>query len=107
MFDSCVSLLDISVLQNWNVSNGKDFSHMFYDCIDVKLKQIDAFKDWNVSVDAKLDGIFEFCAFTKIILPPSWPILEYCQFERCYHLEKIEYRNSIYSYIDLKTYENF
>lgn len=107
MFSNCIKLTSIVELQNWNVSNCKNFSNMFYDCINAKLKQTDAFKDWNVSVDAKLNGIFEFCAFTKIILPPSWPILEYCQFERCCHLEKIEYRNSIYSYVDLKTYENF
>jgi len=32
IFEYCESLSDIKGLENWNVSNGNDFSDMFYGC---------------------------------------------------------------------------
>ena len=32
MFDSCELLTNLKVLENWNVSNCKDFSYMFHYC---------------------------------------------------------------------------
>ena len=47
MFYGCSSLLDIKPLQNWNVSNGNNFSYMFYGCSS--LSDINPLQNWNVS----------------------------------------------------------
>ena len=54
MFNGCSSLSDIKGLENWNVSNGKDFSFigMFYKCS--LLLDIKGLLNWNVS-----DKIYE------------------------------------------------
>ena len=32
ILNNCYLLKDINALENWNVSNGKDFSEIFYKC---------------------------------------------------------------------------
>ena len=50
MFYCCSSLSNIKPLENWNVSNGTDFSGMFCDCralSDIKsLENLECIK-WN------------------------------------------------------------
>ena len=57
MFYNCSSLSDIKSLENWNVSNGNDFSYMFIGCsflLDIK-----SLKNWKykIKVDAKFEHI--------------------------------------------------
>ena len=43
MFFRCSSLTDVKPLENWNVSNGNDFSNMFSECSslsDIKVYKI-------------------------------------------------------------------
>ena len=47
MFSWCKSLSDIKSLENWNVSNGNDFSYMFNECSS--LSDIKSLQNWNVS----------------------------------------------------------
>ena len=47
MFDRCSSLKDIKGLENWNASNGNNFSYMFHECS--LLKDIKGLENWNVS----------------------------------------------------------
>ena len=47
MFSWCESLSDIKPLQNWNVSNGNNFSGMFCGCSS--LSDIKPLENWNIS----------------------------------------------------------
>ena len=47
MFYECSSLSDIKSLENWNVSNGNNFSGMFYGCSS--LSDIKSLEKWNLS----------------------------------------------------------
>ena len=47
MFWDFKSLSDIKPLQNWNVSNGNNFSSMFSECSS--LSDIKPLQNWNVS----------------------------------------------------------
>ena len=52
MFSYCENLVDISPLKNWNVSNSKSFKLMFYYCL--KLVEISPLKNWDVSNSTSL-----------------------------------------------------
>ena len=45
MFYGCLSLADISSLENWSVLNGYEFDNMFSDCS--KLKDIKLIEKWK------------------------------------------------------------
>ena len=47
MFYECRCLTDISLLKNWNVSNGNNFQSMFSGCAN--LTNIKPLEKWNVS----------------------------------------------------------
>ena len=47
MFCGCSKLSDIKGLENWNVSNGNNFSYIFYECS--LLSDIKALQNWNLS----------------------------------------------------------
>ena len=47
MFFGCSSLEDIKPLENWNVSNGTDFSRMLSECS--LLKDIKPLENWGLS----------------------------------------------------------
>ena len=47
MFAGCPSLNDIKALENWNVSNGTNFSEMFYGCSS--LNDIKPLENWKLS----------------------------------------------------------
>ena len=55
MFCDCSSLVDIKPLQNWNVSNGKNFSGMFDGC--KSLSDIKPLQNWNISKNKFYDII--------------------------------------------------
>ena len=56
MFYECTSLSDIKALEKWNVSNGNNFSYMFGGC--KLLSDIDnTIKKWNVSKSSLLNNI--------------------------------------------------
>ena len=46
MFNGCLSLSDIKELQNWKILNGNNFSHMLSGCSS--LSDIE-FQNWNES----------------------------------------------------------
>ena len=45
MFSDCKSLSNIKGLENWNVSNGNNFSYMFYYC--KSLSDIKGLENWQ------------------------------------------------------------
>ena len=47
MFAFCNSLVDLSPLKDWNVSNSTNFSFMFGNCNN--LVDISPLQNWNVS----------------------------------------------------------
>ena len=49
MFSYCSSLSDIKPLQNWNVSNGNNFSYMFDNCSS--LSDIKPLQHWKYFKD--------------------------------------------------------
>ena len=55
MFSNCSSLSDIKSLENWNVSNVNNFSHMFDSCSS--LSDIKSLENWKYKI--KTDGNFE------------------------------------------------
>ena len=46
MFSECSSLSDLKPIQNWNVSNGNNFSHIFFKCSS--LSDLKPIQNWNV-----------------------------------------------------------
>ena len=59
MFNNCSSLSDIKALKNWNVSNGNNFSYMFFGC--KTLRDIKALENWNVSNGNNFENMFSGC----------------------------------------------
>ena len=49
MFDRCLSLNDIKFFDSWDVSNGNNFSHMFWDDLGVDFSDLTPMKYWDVS----------------------------------------------------------
>jgi len=47
MFGGCSSLSDIKALQNWNVSDGKNFYGIFQGC--PSLLEVKILQKWNLS----------------------------------------------------------
>ena len=79
MFAYCECLKDINSLQNWNVSNGNDFSSMFAHCEQLK----------------------------SIQLPITLQNIDKYIFEGCNKDLKIKWKNHVYTLEDLNTYEQF
>ena len=59
MFSYCSSLSNINSLQNWNVSNGKDFSFMFAYCSSIPTFQ--PIKNWKGSNATNYSGMIRNC----------------------------------------------
>ena len=68
MFYECKSLSDIKPLQNWNVSNGTNFSHMFSGCSS-SLSDINPLQNWNVLNGTNFSGMFKECESLSDIKP--------------------------------------
>ena len=79
MFSGCKSLINISVLSNWNMSNGKDFDWIFGECFKLK----------------------------EIFLPNTLNSLTQDMFEYCNPNLKIHWKDTVYTYDDLIEYQEF
>ena len=67
MFCDCSLLKDIKPLENWNVSNCKDFSSMFEGCS--LLDNIKPLENWNISNCKDFSGMLRGCSTLKDINP--------------------------------------
>ena len=104
MFYSCRSLQDISALEDWNVSNGTDFSYMFSFC--TALQDISALKSWNVSNGKYFSSMFRYCtSLQNISLPNSLRYLDENMFKDCNPNLKIRWKQHLYTYADLLEYK--
>ena len=73
MFFECGSLSNLNPLQNWNVSNGVNFSCMFFGC--QLLINIYDLENWNVSKGTNFDGMFGNCYDLSDVKPlQKWNI---------------------------------
>ena len=59
MFNYCKYLYDIEELKYLDVSNGNNFSEMFYNCN--QLQNIDGLSNWNVSNGNNFSCMFSNC----------------------------------------------
>ena len=106
MFFDCKSLTNISTLKNWNVSNGTNFESMFRVCIH--LMNISELQNWNVSNGINFDSMFRLCfSLKEIHLPDTLCKLRANMFQDCNENLKINWKNNIYIYSDLKEYYEF
>ena len=104
MFSNCESLQDIKGLQNWDVSNGINFSFMFSNC--TSLQDISVLMNWDVVNGEDFEGMFNYCVSLKEIhLPQTLTNLKENMFRNCNKKLKIYWKNKIYTYEDLQTYE--
>ena len=65
-------LIDISSLENLDVSNAKDLSYMFCGCS--KVKNFDFLKNWDVSNCKNFKGLFAGCCFSDVNFLSSWKV---------------------------------
>ena len=104
MFRSCPSLQNINALESWNVSNGTDFSWMFDSC--TSLQDISALEDWNVSNGTDFSYMFIYCtSLQNISLPNSLRYLDENMFKDCNPNLKIRWKQYLYTYADLLEYK--
>ena len=104
MFGYCKSLQDLNELQNWNVSNGTNFSRMFGYCMS--LQDLNELQYWNVSNGTNFSYMFEFCTLLKeIYLSNTLDILKKEMFNKCNKTLKIHWKKHIYTYTDLLEYQ--
>ena len=59
MFEGCNNLVDISGLEEWNVSNVSNMRGLFNRC--KKLSDLSALKDWDVGNVKTMEAMFEGC----------------------------------------------
>ena len=67
-------LIDISSLENLDVSNAKDLSYMFCGCS--KVKNFDFLKKWGVAKCENFEGLFTGCSFFDINFLSSWNLIQ-------------------------------
>ena len=67
-------LIDISSLENLDVSNAKDLSYMFCGCS--KVKNFDFLKKWDVAKCENFEGLFAGCSFFDINFLSSWNLIQ-------------------------------
>ena len=65
MFYRCNQLKSIGYLSNWNVSNVKDMSATFYGC--KQLKSVGDLSNWNVSNVEYINSMFNECTQLKSV----------------------------------------
>ena len=66
-------MTDIKVLENWNVSNGNDFSSMFNGCRS--LSNIKGLENWNVSNGNNFSSMFSGCeSLSDIKVLENWNV---------------------------------
>ena len=86
------NLIDISSLENLDVSECEDLSFMFCGCVNVK--NFDCLKNWDISKCKNLEGIFGYCSFSDVNFLSSWKFnnaTNLCfMFGECYELKDIK-----------------
>ena len=83
MFWGCSLLTDIKPLEKWNVSNGTNFGLMFTACSN--LSDIKPLEEWNVSNGVAFNSMFEGCTSLFDIKPlQRWNISNGKYFERMF-----------------------
>ena len=92
MFFGCFSLVDISSLRDWDVSNISNMKGLFKECNS--LKDISALENWDVSNVSTMDSMFENCFSLGSISPLMyWKTQNLCymshMFDDCHSLEDI------------------
>ena len=65
MFSGCSSLISISNLSNWDISNVTSLSCMFYNC--PSLTSLPDISNWNTSNIIDLSGLFYNCSSLKTL----------------------------------------
>ena len=89
-------LSDINALKNWNVSNGKNFECMFH-CLD--LEDINVLKNWNVSNGQNFSYMFYNCAFNDIEAIKNWNVSNGINFSymfgACSELSNLNYLQNL------------
>ena len=78
MFKDCESLSDINGLQNWDVSNGNNFSFMFFNCFE--LPDLKPLRNWNVS-NGKIFYRMFVLPLSKLKYLEKWKIPDNADFE--------------------------
>ncbi len=92
MFFGCFSLVDISSLKDWDVSNVCDMNGLFKECN--RLNDISALENWDVSKVSSMNSMFENCFSLGSISPlMHWNTQNLCDmghiFDDCHSLEDI------------------
>ena len=106
MFYRCKLSISISVLKNWNVSNGRNFDSMFAACSS--LTDISALKNWQMSNGKDFRTMFGDCInLRKIQLPNTLNFLTFTMFDGSNENLQILWKDKIYTYDDLKEYQEF
>ena len=106
MFYRCKLSISISVLKNWNVSNGRNFDSMFAACSS--LTDISALKNWQMSNGKDFRTMFGDCInLRKIQLPNTLKFLTFTMFDGSNENLQILWKDKIYTYDDLKEYQEF
>lgn len=73
MFKECYKLENINSLASWDVSNVKYMTDMFYRCY--RLTDLSPLKDWNVSNLKSMEGMFYLCSHLSDLSPLSgWDV---------------------------------
>ena len=76
MFNNCSSLVDISSLKHWDISNVVTFDFMFNKC--ASLSDISPLKNWDISGGKSITSMFNGCTSLKDIKPlENWDISNY------------------------------
>ena len=86
------NLIDISSLENLDVSECEDLSFMFFGCVNVK--NFDCLKNWDISKCKNLRGIFGYCSFSNVNFLSFWKFYNAINlrsmFYYCYELNDIK-----------------
>lgn len=92
MFFGCFSLVDISTLRDWDVSNIDNMNGLFKECNS--LKEISALENWDVSNVSTMRSMFENCfslGSTSALM--NWNTHNVCDmghvFDDCHSLEDL------------------
>lgn len=83
----------LKALEDWDVSNVKDMSSLFYNC--TYLTNVDALSKWNVGNVTKMPGMFDSCSNLKNADGmKNWNMSNVTymngMFQYCYRLEKLD-----------------
>jgi hypothetical protein len=67
MFGQCIKLYDLEGIEKWDVSNGRNFRSMLFDC-DISLDEIKLLEKWNFSNKKYYNDLFKDFLYPKSIV---------------------------------------